>query len=462
MVFSSGVFLFLFLPFVIIGYYNPIIRSRNYRNTFLYIASLLFYAYGEPLYVFLMFLSTAVTWLLGLLYGRSKRKRIIVIGTVYHIVMLFVFKYLSFIASQIGIVFGSTSSVNIALPIGISFMTFQMMSYLFDLYYGRVSVQRSFLKVGLYISMFPQLIAGPIVRYGSIARQIDNRTESIKNIEDGLVRFSIGLCKKVLIADVLATFSDRIVDSCQNAGIGAATAWIGSIAFTLQIYYDFSGYSDMAIGLGKCFGFHFDENFNYPYIADSITDFWRRWHISLTDWFRDYVYIPLGGNRKGRSIQVRNTVVVWVLTGIWHGANWTFLLWGGVYCVIQLAERYLLPIEKLPMVIRRIYTLLIVNFCWVLFKADSIGAAINYIRVMLGKNGLIDINTKAYILDSVIMVVLGCIFATPIVKVINGRLNNKRRKVIEAFVYFVMAVAFAVAVMMIISGGYSPFIYFNF
>ena len=447
---------------MIAGYYNPVFKSRNFRNTFLYISSLLFYAYGEPLYVFLMFISTVITWLLGIAYDRWKKKIVIYSGVAYHVLMLFVFKYLSFLTGQIDMIFHTDISLNIALPIGISFMTFQMMSYLFDVYHGRVSAQIKFVKVGLYISMFPQLIAGPIVRYGSIAKQIDDRTESMKDIEDGLIRFSIGLSKKVLIADVLALIADRVFSSVQSDGVAAITAWIGSIAYTLQIYFDFCGYSDMAIGLGKCFGFRFSENFNYPYIATCITDFWKRWHISLTDWFRDYIYIPLGGNRKGASIQIKNTVIVWLLTGIWHGANWTFLLWGGVYCAFQLGERYLYSVKKWPEIIRRLYTLMIVNFCWVLFRSETIGGAVKYIHIMFGSNGLLDMNTRAYVRNSAIMIAIGCLFATPIMKNVGSRLADENKKVAQLIEYFAMTAVFVAAVMMIISGGYSPFLYFDF
>ena len=472
MVFSSGIFLFLFLPFVLAVYYNPFVKNRAFRNVFLYVSSLLFYAYGEPIYVFMMVLSTVITWAIGVLFGRQGRKIYIYVGVLYHVIVLLVFKYLTFIASQVGLLIGRTSSFSITLPIGISFMTFQMMSYLLDISFGRVPVQKQLLKVGLYISMFPQLIAGPIVRYESIEHEITERVETWEDIEEGIFRFSVGLCKKVLIADNLSLFCDRIFASSQSAEIGALTAWIGSITYTLQIYYDFSGYSDMALGLGRCFGFHFSENFNYPYIAKSVTDFWRRWHISLTDWFRDYVYIPLGGNRHGKRVQIRNTIIVWLLTGIWHGANWTFLLWGCIYCVVQLAEKYLYSVDKWPLLIRRVYTLMIVNLCWVLFKSDNIAYAVRYIFAMCGHNGLIDINSIAYFHNTWIMIVLGIIGAIPVVRNLLALLDKKQAFAsqthsvvsnwIRGAVYCAGALSFILAVMTIISGGYSPFIYYDF
>lgn len=328
MVFSSTVFLFLFFPLVLIGYHNPVFRGRVFRNVFLLVASLVFYAWGEPVFVFLMIFSIFVTWYIGLRLQKRQCRKILAVGIGYHVLMLFIFKYLTFVVGELGLLLHKDlSTIDLPLPVGISFFTFQMMSYLFDIYHGTAGAQRDPLHVGLYVALFPQLIAGPIVRYKQVAEEITDRRESYADVVEGMQRFIYGLGKKVLIADYMAQLADGVFGSCISRS--AATAWLGAVAYTLQIYFDFSGYSDMAVGLGRMFGFHFGENFDHPYISKSVTEFWRRWHISLSSWFRDYVYIPLGGNRVKRSRWVLNMTAVWLLTGIWHGANWTFILWGG-------------------------------------------------------------------------------------------------------------------------------------
>ena len=342
MVFSSTLFLFLFLPLTLMIYYNPFVRSRKFRNRCLLVASLFFYAWGEPFFVWLMVLPIAVGWACGRAMERAasrrQEKRILTAGVVFHVGLLFVFQYLMFAASQLGLLLHEDfSAIHIALPIGISFFTFQLLSYLFDIYYGRSKAQQSVLAVGLYIALFPQLIAGPIVRYETIEQQIEHRVENIADFSSGMMCFIYGLGKKVVIANYMGVVADNIFDG--GGSLSLATAWYGAFAYTLQIYFDFSGYSDMAIGFGRMFGFHFMENFNYPYISRSATEFWRRWHISLGTWFRDYVYIPLGGNRVTRRRWGYNLFVVWALTGIWHGANWTFLCWGLWYFVLLLVEK---------------------------------------------------------------------------------------------------------------------------
>ena len=323
-------------------YYNPFVRSRKFRNRCLLVASLFFYAWGEPFFVWLMVLPIAVGWACGRAMERAasrrQEKRILTAGVVFHVGLLFVFQYLMFAASQLGLLLHEDfSAIHIALPIGISFFTFQLLSYLFDIYYGRSKAQQSVLAVGLYIALFPQLIAGPIVRYETIEQQIEHRVENIADFSSGMMCFIYGLGKKVVIANYMGVVADNIFDG--GGSLSLATAWYGAFAYTLQIYFDFSGYSDMAIGFGRMFGFHFMENFNYPYISRSATEFWRRWHISLGTWFRDYVYIPLGGNRVTRRRWGYNLFVVWALTGIWHGANWTFLCWGLWYFVLLLVEK---------------------------------------------------------------------------------------------------------------------------
>ncbi|MCR5137822.1 MAG: MBOAT family protein [Oscillospiraceae bacterium] len=468
MVFSSTVFLFLFFPLVLILYYLPPLRqNRAYRNTLLLVFSLIFYAWGEPLFVFLMLFSILVTFMIGLMEtceNRKTAKLFLTAGILYHVVILVVFKYLSFFSQELNRMIGINSSrIDIALPIGISFFTFQMMSYLFDVWYGKAKVQRNLLNLALYVSLFPQLIAGPIVRYETVEMEIMNRKESWEDFSVGIRRFVIGLGKKALIADFLAVTADNVYALAHVGPIPALTAWLGAIAYMLQIYFDFSGYSDMAIGLGLCFGFHFKENFRAPYLADSIVEFWRRWHISLTDWFRDYVYIPLGGNRCGIGKQLRNTVVVWLLTGIWHGANWTFLLWGGLYCCVQLAERYVYHPAHWPKYLRHFYTLLVICLLWVVFRSVSIRDAFSYLHAMVGGNALYDETSLSYLRSSAVILVLSTVCCLPagsrLKQIMVARHSGAFVEILTGFsLVFILLMASVFS----ISGGYSPFIYFNF
>lgn len=468
MLFSSSVFLLLFLPIVLIIYYNPFIKTRKFRNIFLLLASLFFYAWGEPVFVFLMMFSIVISWFVGMKISDCTspkvRKRFIVAGSAYHIVILFVFKYLTFLCEQLGILLNKDlSAIEIALPIGISFFTFQMMSYLFDVYYGNAHVQKNVLNLALYVSLFPQLIAGPIVRYKTIENEINNRKETIEDFENGVRRFVIGIAKKVMIADYLGEFVDRIFTASNSTELVALTAWIGAIAYTLQIYLDFSAYSDMAIGLGNCFGFHFPENFKYPYISTSVSEFWKRWHISLTDWFRNYVYIPLGGNRVPRRRHIINICVVWCLTGLWHGANWTFLLWGVIFAAFQLMEKYVYSVEKWPIAIRYVYTMLIVTLNWVIFRSDSVSNAFRFIASMFGVAGFVDANAILYLQSSAITIVIGIIVSLPVVGFVRKCMSKMcESKLVELFTYIVLALLLIFVIMSSISGGYSPFIYFNF
>ena len=454
MIFSTMVFTFLFLPIVLIGYYNPIIKNRNFRNILLVIVSLVFYAWGQPSCVFLMILSIVINYIFayGISYTRIHSVAILVISICWNVGILFVFKYLSYIL-------GLTvhKELNIILPVGISFYTFQAMSYVIDVYRGR-DAEKNIMNVALYIALFPQLVAGPIVRYSEISNQIYNRNESVELFSDGVKRYIVGLAKKVLLSNNLA----QIVDySFNNAGeLSIAMAWLGAIGFTLQIYFDFSGYSDMAIGLGKMFGFKFSENFNYPYIAKSVTEFWRRWHISLSTWFRDYVYIPLGGNRCSTKRHLFNLAIVWLATGIWHGANLTFLIWGCIYFLILVLEKYTNGIIKIPF-INRIYTLLVVVFLWVIFRADNLRNAYVYITSMFGgnSNAWIDANFISYLMNYKIYIIVAVIASTPIVRSI--------RKMIPELVYNYLAdfsriMVFLYTITYMISSTYNPFIYFNF
>lgn len=461
MVFSSTTFLFFFLPLVLLLYYNPIWRSRRFKNNLLLLASLGFYAWGEPVFVFLMMGSIVITWLLGLRIHKGTGKGFLTAGIVYHVLVLFVFKYLTFTLKEMQLLLGDMgqeSIAEIALPIGISFFTFQLMSYLFDIYYGKAEAQKNLRNVGLYVALFPQLIAGPIVRYDYIARQLEQRRESLFKFSAGMERFVIGLGKKVLLADYMAQIADMYFGN--GTELSVLSAWLGAIAYTLQIYFDFSGYSDMAIGLGRMFGFDFAENFNYPYMAKSVTDFWRRWHISLSSWFRDYVYIPLGGNRTGKMRWMFNFSLVWLLTGIWHGANWTFIAWGLIYLVALLAEK-LSGIDKRTNVFTRIYTLLIIVFAWVIFRADTLTDGVTYWGCMLGLfgNHLVDdvfwqMLSGSYLL---LLVAVGGSFAL----VSNFAVRLARTK--YAFVkHLCLFIVFLLSLLQIVSASYSPFIYFQF
>ena len=464
MVFSSTVFLFLFLPLTILIYYNPVCRGRRFRNYFLLLASLLFYAYGEPFFVFLMLLAIGAGWFIGLKIGQAEekvqQKRWLILGCTGLVSMLFVFKYLTFCCQQIGpLLHRDMSGIDIALPIGISFFTFQLLSYLFDIYYGKAKPQKNVFNTGLYIALFPQLIAGPIVRYDLIDKQIMGRKESLDDIAEGMLRFIYGLGKKVLIADYMAQVADNIFDAGVAMSVG--TAWLGAIAYTLQIYFDFSGYSDMAIGLGRIFGFRFPENFNYPYIARSVTDFWRRWHISLSSWFRDYVYIPLGGNRCSRRRWLWNLFVVWALTGIWHGANWTFLCWGLWYFLLLIFEKQTGFAEKIGR-LSHVYALLAIIFGWVIFRSANIGQAASYIGMMLGvgSTGAIDSSFMYYLSGSWVVFVYAVLLSAPVAPFVIKKAHEfSWGRNAEALLG---ASIFMLAVLRCISSSYNPFIYFNF
>jgi alginate O-acetyltransferase complex protein AlgI len=456
MVFSSTTFLFLFLPIVILLYYNPLIRGRGFKNILLLLASLGFYAWGEPVFVFLMMISIAITWLAGLHIQRGKNKGLLALIVTYHILILFLFKYLAFVVKEICLLVGCAEiQINISLPIGISYFTFQLMSYLFDVYYGNAEPQKNILYLGLYISFFPQLIAGPIVRYSHIADQIENRVESSELFVSGMQRFIYGLAKKVLVADYVAVIADVSFGNINNQSV--LMAWLGAIAYTLQIYFDFSGYSDMAIGLGRMFGFSFMENFNYPYISRSITEFWRRWHMSLSSWFRDYVYIPLGGNRCSKGRWIFNLFVVWALTGIWHGANWTFLVWGLVYFIFLLIEK-LTGISKKLGFFGYITTAIIVMLNWVIFRADTISEAFSYMKNMIGI-GTGDTSSITEYGSVIVFLLISAIGATPAINKLFKWLSERKIDWIESIW---IALIFVISIIHSVASTYSPFIYFNF
>lgn len=466
MVFSSSIFLFLFLPCVLFGYYVLFARSRKLQNIFLLIFSLIFYAWGEPSFVLIMLISIIVNWYFGIIIDKNrnnnfKARSIIIIMISFNLIIMFIFKYLMFTLNTINSVFAANINVpKIALPIGISFFTFQAISYVIDVYRQHGKVQKNPLNVGLYIAFFPQLIAGPIVRYETIADQIINRRESIEGFAYGIKRFIIGMGKKVIIANNLAMVAEKSFK--MNGNLSVSMAWLGAVAYTFQILYDFSGYSDMAIGLGEMFGFKFLENFNYPYISKSISEFWRRWHISLGSWFRDYVYFPLGGSRVNTKTRlVFNLFVVWLLTGIWHGANWTFIVWGLMYFILIAIEK-LTKLDKNIGWIGHIYTLFFVILGWVIFNSNSITSAFAYIGVMFGKSsvGIIDGIARLYIHDYFIYFILGTIFAIPLFNSIKRKIKGTRVEMILEII--ILGLIILISTLCIVGNSYNPFIYFNF
>lgn len=469
MVFSSAVFLLLFLPAVLICYYNPFFRGREFKNVLLLLASLFFYAWGEPFFVMILMLSILLNYGFGRLIAgsdpalhRTRRRGLLLLSLCYNVGLLAVFKYMGFFADNLSLLVGRrVNRPELALPIGLSFFTFQMLSYILDVYWEKAPVQKNVLHVGLYISMFPQLVAGPIVRYETIAAEITGRKENRRDFSEGVERFLVGLGKKVLIANYVAGVADICFAKNGGGELTAAGAWLGAAAYTLQIYFDFSGYSDMAIGLGKMFGFHFLENFNFPYISASITEFWRRWHISLSSWFRDYIYIPLGGNRRGKGRMFFNLLVVWTLTGLWHGANWTFVVWGLLYFV-------LLALEKITGLNRRkswfghVYTLFFVNLAWVVFRAEDLAAAGTYLGTMFGFGAAAGIGAETLLLlkNSWTVLLAACIGCLPVSGWMRKQYADKRWYGVlrQAWLLFLFAMSLAACV----KASYSPFIYFNF
>ena len=470
--FSSTTFIYLFLPAVLLFYFVLLRWSRKLQNVFLLLASLLFYAWGEPKFVLVMMASILLNWAFGWLVSANKArdrlcKLIIAIDVFLNLSLLFVYKYLSFTGTIIESLFGADLGIpQIALPIGISFFTFQAMSYVIDVYREKGAVQKNILCVGLYISFFPQLIAGPIVRYETVADEIMNRKETLDDFFDGFARFVVGLAKKVLLSNSFAFLADQAFNMSRDGQtLSVAFCWLGALAYTLQIFFDFGGYSDMAIGLGRMFGFHFLENFNYPYISTSITEFWRRWHMSLGTWFRDYVYIPLGGSRVKKPRMIFNLFVVWFLTGLWHGANFTFILWGLMYFVLLVAEKltgFHQSKGKVLTVIKWIYTMFFVIIGWVLFRAESLSDAWTYLKSMFGMcgNTLSDGLFTGYLKQSAILLVIGIVLCTPLFRYLK---KKTEKNVLAGYLSVVVLIAlFILCVASLVSSSYNPFIYFNF
>ena len=463
MIFSSVPFLMIFLVIVLVLYYLPFRKKHIYRNILLLFSSLFFYAWGEREAVFVLIFSIIINWGAALFMDRMKAgfpKRLVRdLIVFFDILILFVYKYLAFTLHNIGLVLDKPLDYSVELPIGISFYTFQIISYILDLYKGQVLVQKNPLNLGLYVSLFPQLIAGPIVRYKTVEEEIENRVENFEDFKQGFFRFVWGLSKKVLIANSVASLADAAFGMDERSVL---MAWLGAVAYTIQIFFDFSGYSDMAIGLGRIFGFHFEENFNYPYISSSITEFWRRWHISLSGWFRDYVYIPLGGSRKGKLKTYRNIFVVWLLTGIWHGANWTFIVWGLMYFVLLVIEKNI-NIKKLPAFVTHIYTMLFVILGWVIFRADSLKDAFVYIGNMfgIGVGGIFNADSLVYLSKYCMYLILGIVCCFPVKSFLEKTIKpgEDLKKAVNSICVVIL---FVICLAFIISSDYDPFIYFNF
>lgn len=468
MIFSSQIFMFLFLPVTILGYY--LFRQTTWlKNLWLFLMSVFFYAYGEPVFIYVLLLMSLFNWGMSVFISKTNgkcQKAVLAIAIILDTSVLIIFKYLGFLIDNYNHLSGSqVTNPNIALPIGISFFTFQAISYVIDIYRNDAEVAKTPLDVGLYLLFFPQLIAGPIIRYKSIADQIRTRSESIENIANGIERFILGVGKKVLISNILGETADTIFSNTLDSSV--LLFWIGAICFTLQIYFDFSGYSDMAIGLGKMFGFHFMENFNYPYISKSITEFWRRWHISLSTWFRDYIYIPLGGNRVSHKRLLINLLVVWLLTGVWHGANWTFIFWGFYYYLFLVLEKTLhIEEKKIPNIIRHLGTMFIVMIGWVIFKSASMTDAVHYLMGMAGLRGNVFINDTAvlYLKENTVILILAAVLCTPILKKIRlyaYRWHFPKTGIAIIKILFLSAILLF-SISFLVKGSYNPFIYFNF
>ncbi len=494
MLFSSIVFLFTFLPIILVLYYlvpriyvNIIVSSRGiksakeryyptvriYRNIVVLSGSLIFYAWGEPVYLFLMVFSILFNYISGLdiarnLKSKEKAKRSLIYNVGVNLLILGFFKYEGFLLDSINAVLPVDIPFReLPLPIGISFYTFQILSYIIDVYRGEVEVQKNLIDFAVYVTMFPQLIAGPIVQYADIDRQLHARKESIENFGEGVVFFIRGLSKKVLLANTIGMVFQKVslMDAEQ---VSVLSAWLGCAAYTFQIYFDFSGYSDMATGLGKMLGFEFKKNFFYPYVSTSITEFWRRWHISLSTWFRDYVYIPLGGNRVSKRTHVRNIMVVWMLTGLWHGAAWNFVIWGLYYGILLLIEKYILAdvLEKIPAAVRHIYCLALVMIGWVFFFSPTLGSAVDYLKLMVGVegHGFIDRQGLYILMTNGWMWVMLALGSTPAVHdFYEGFIYSKgQAKMKAAANCLIYAILFLLCVAYLVTESYNPFLYFRF
>ncbi len=467
MLFSSLTFLFTFLPLVLLVYH---LSKDKYKNYILLFFSLFFYSWGEPKYIVIMLLSILVNYYFAIFIDKIKNrfysKLLLIACVVFNLALLFVFKYLDFFIININHIFSMSFPLkNIILPIGISFYTFQSLSYVIDVYRKNVKVQKNILFLGTYISFFPQLIAGPIVRYSTIEKELKNRSHTLEKFCSGFRRFIIGLGKKVIIANNVAVLADSILNNAISFEYKGIILILGILAYTLQIYFDFSGYSDMAIGLGKMFGFTFLENFDYPYISKSITEFWRRWHMSLSSWFRDYVYIPLGGNRVSKFRWIINILVVWMLTGLWHGASWNFIIWGLYFAIILLIEKLFINkiLNKLPVIIRWLYAFILINIGWIIFKLDDLNSIIYVLSNVFNlsnKSISYIIAENYYLLNYVPYVIMGIICMFPISRIIRNKFSKY-----ESYIYLrdlCLVIIFLISICILVTNTYNPFIYFRF
>ena len=467
MLFSSITFLFVFLPIVLAVYF---LVPYRFKNLVMLIASLFFYAWGEPVYVILMILSICLNYVCGLDIAEKadddrKKRNSLIFAVVVNLLLLGFFKYYGFLMESVNAVLPFDIPYReLPLPIGISFYTFQALSYIIDVYRGEVKPQKKLMYFALYISMFPQLIAGPIVQYKTVEQQLCGRRETAAQFAEGIGRFTVGLGKKVLIANQVGALWDTVA-ALPGTSLSAGTAWLGAIAFTFQIYFDFSGYSDMAIGLGKMLGFEFLENFNYPYLSRSITEYWRRWHISLGTWFREYVYIPLGGNRCGLPRQILNLIIVWGLTGLWHGASWNFLLWGLYYGVILIIEKVWLqkPLQKAPGVVQRLYSLLLIILGWVIFALTDFGAIGNYFAALFGAHGGADAQTMYLLTTNISLLLVAALACTRwpahAANDLLARLPQAAQTLLRCLFY---AAVLLMCVAFLVGDSYNPFLYFRF
>ena len=463
MLFTSISFLYYFLPIVLLGYF---IVPNKIKNYWLLISSLIFYLYGDSKYLLLMISEIFICYIGGLVLEKHKNKYLLALFLIIHLGLLGYFKYIDFLIRSINNIFNSNLKLlNVLLPIGISFYTFQIISYLIDVYRGKIKAQDNFFNLATYVSLFPQLIAGPIVRYEDVVKNLEQKNISLENIANGIQRFIVGLGKKVLIANVLGSFCTSYLNSPDKTVLFSI---FYAICYSMQVFFDFAGYSDMAIGLGKILGFNFLENFNYPFISKSITEFWQRWHISLGSWFRDYVYIPLGGSRVNKYKLIRNILVVWALTGLWHGAAWNFIIWGLYFGVILLIEKLVLKkyLDKMPNILKHLYVLLIVGLSFVIFGSDNITRAFDILKNIGGLNGLPFYNkiTGYYLRNYIIIIILGILFSTPIIKNIIERLKKKDsiRKIINLGEIVLILIIFLLVTSSLIDNSYNPFLYFRF
>lgn len=459
MVFSNLTFIFAFLPIFFILYF---IVPKKIKNFIILIFSLIFYAWGEIKYIPLLIFSSVVDYLNGLFiykYKDSNKKKIfLLLSIIINVGVLFIFKYSNFIISNINSIFNiNIPNGNIPLPLGISFFTFQTMSYSIDVYRGKFNPEKNFINFMTYVTMFPQLVAGPIVKYDEIKDELHNKKLSLNNVSEGLFIFVIGLIKKVLLANNLGYIYTILFSDITNASL--LSSWLCLLCFTLQIYFDFSGYSDMASGLGKILGFNYPKNFNYPYITQSITDFWRRWHMTLSSWFKDYVYIPLGGNRCSKVKNTRNILIVWLLTGIWHGASWNFLFWGLYFGIILILEKTILKriLDKIPTFIKHIYAIFLIMIGWAIFSVNNMSEFTLFIQKLFINKNIIDNNFIFYLREYYIFIVFGIIFSTPIIK-----LKLFKNKCFMLLGYIITFILFIICISYLISDSYNPFLYFRF